>query len=666
VQPELGIERAAGDMLAAALSYSERGWPVFPVNGKTPLTEHGFHDASRDPEQIRAWWAAHPAAGVAVATGEPSGLLVVDIDAQKGGATAWKRLCGERGKVPKTLATLTGGGGSHLLFRYPGDVPSSTSRLAEHVDVKAAGGYVVFPPSVHPNGRAYKWMNPKTAVAEPPAWLVELTRGRPSTPTTPSVAEIIPEGQRRAAMLTVAGRLKRAGLTGAEILPTLRELNRRCRPPLDEAELQSVALKSTLDADPETSIAAIPEATPRPIESVLDVFRGWMHMPDPGLLYAVCAGIAVNRVAAFDPTWIIYVGAAGSGKSETLAATSRLPGVHVVGTLTEASLLSGTPRKDAATDASGGLLRELGESGTLILKDLGSILSMHRDARAAVLAALRELFDGSWTRLVGVDGGRRLHWEGRLGLLAGATSVLDQHHGMMAQLGERFLIYRVDVADPAEQARSSLAHHGRERIMRQELGEAVAGLFAGLDHAEPSPLTATDTDRLIALATLVARARSPVVRDPYRRELELVPDSEAPGRIVGALGRLLTGLRLIGVADDEAWRVTVKTGLDSMPAVRLRAFLLMLSRDSDVSTTDVATALDLPNPTTHRTLEELAAHGVIARKSQGQGKADLWRVRRWARSLHRAATSSEMSDAPIFPFTKPKTIYDDISEEVGS
>jgi hypothetical protein len=655
-------------VLAAALTYANRGWPVFPVTGKAPLTEHGFKDATLDEEQILAWWQRHPAAGVAIATGAVSGVLVVDVDAQKGGAGTWKRLVAEHGKVPSTAATLTGGGGSHLLFQHPGDVPSSTGKLGDHVDVRADGGYAILPPSVHENGRTYKWMQTveKAGLAEPPAWLIELARDRRNgRPSMAPIDEVIPEGRRRAAMLTVAGKLKRAGLTGEEILPTLRELNRRCRPPLDEAELESVAHKTTIAADPEKSINTVADAAPRPIESVLDVFRGWMHMPDPGLLYAVCAGIAANRVEAFDPTWIIYVGAAGSGKTETLAATSRLPGVHVVGTLTEAALLSGTPRKDAATDASGGLLREIGESGTLILKDFGSILSMHRDARAAVLAALRELFDGGWTRLVGADGGRRLHWEGRLGLLAGATSVLDQHHGVMAQLGERFLIYRVDVADPAAQARSSLAHHGRERIMRQELSEAVAGLFAGLERAEPPPFSAADTDRLIALATLVARARSPVVRDPYRRELELVPDSEAPGRIVGALGRLLTGLRLIGVPDGEAWRVTVKTGLDSMPAIRLRAFVFMLSRDDDVSTTAVATALDLPNPTTHRTLEELAAHGVIARKSQGQGKADLWRVKRWARSLHHAATSSEMSVAPIFPFTKPKTINDDISEEVG-
>jgi hypothetical protein len=653
-------------MLAAALTYAAADLPVLPLDGKVPRNKGGLTQASIDPAVVAEWWRRWPDANVGIRTGAASGLLVLDVDTPKGGAGSLAELERRHGALPKTARVLTGGGGQHVYFAHPGQtVRNSAGQLGDGLDVRADGGYVVAPPSVHASGRRYQWMRQlDRGLADPPAWLLEDTERRRNV-TAERVADVIPEGRRRDAMLTVAGKLKRAGLTGEEILPTLRELNRRCRPPLDDSELESVALETTLTADPETSISTVIDAAPRPIESVLDVFRAWMHMPDPGLLYAVCAGIAANRVEAFDPTWIIYVGPAGSGKTETLAATSRLPGVHVVGTLTEAALLSGTPRKDAATDASGGLLREIGESGTLILKDFGSILSMHRDARAAVLAALRELFDGSWTRLVGVDGGRRLHWEGRLGLLAGATSALDQHHGVMAQLGERFLLHRVDVADADAQARSSLAHHGRERVMRQELTEAVAGLFAGLDLTEPPPpLTAADTDRLIALATLVARARSPVVRDAYRRELELVLDSEAPGRIVGALGRILTGLRLIGVPDGEAWRVTVKTGLDSMPAIRLRTLKLLLDRDV-ATTTDVATAFGLPNPTTHRTLEELAAHGVIRRESQGQGKADHWHMEPWARDRYRDATSSEMSEGISFPLPKPKTIYDDKTEEVA-
>jgi hypothetical protein len=128
--------------------------------------------------------------------------------------------------------------------------------------------------------------------------------------------------------------------------------------------------------------------------------------------------------------------------------------------------------------------------------------------------------------------------------------------------------------------------------------------------------------RLVDLADLVSRARSTVIRDSYRREIELVPDSEAPGRVVGALARVLTGLRLIGVEEAEAWRVTVKTGLDSLPAARLQALEYLLERD-EATTTDVATELGLPNPTTHRTLGDLTAHGVLERESQGQGKADL-------------------------------------------
>jgi hypothetical protein len=461
-----------------------------------------------------------------------------------------------------------------------------------------------------------------------------------------AVDEIIPEGQRRSAMLSVAGKLKRTGLTGDEIIPTLRKLNERSRPPLDESDLESVAYESTLAPDPDSAIPTVPDVAAQPVTEVLGVFRRWLHLPDPSAVLVTCATIAANRVETFDPTWLVLVGAAGSGKTEALNATSKLDGVHAAATLTEAALLSGTPRKDTAQGATGGLLRTLGDAGVIVLKDFGSVLSMHRDARAGVIAALRELYDGSWTRLVGVDGGRRLHWDGRLGLLAGATTVIDQHHAVMAQLGERFLIHRLFVDDAAKQGRSSLAHHGRERAMRRELAEAFAGLFAGLALDAPPPLSESDVERLVALAELVARSRSPVIRDAYRREIELVPDSEAPGRVIGALARLLTGLRLIGVGDAEAWRVTVKTGLDSMPASRRQALELLLALGS-ATTTELASALGLPNPTTHRVLQDLAAHRVLQRESQGQGKADCWRIEPWVAERHRDATSSEMSDTPI-------------------
>jgi hypothetical protein len=398
----------------------------------------------------------------------------------------------KHGRLPRSPTVLTPSGGQHRYFAAPdGKVRCSVGKLGDGLDVRGEGGYAVAPPSIGLSGNQYKWLHALNGST--PAWPFEAAES--DTRPASKVGDVIPEGRRRTEMLKVAGKLKRLGLTGDEIIPTLRALNERCAPPLKETELESVAYHSTITVSPDTAIRTAPTVDPQPIDYVLKTFRHWLHLPDPGVVYVTCAAVAANRVKTFDPTWVTIVGAAGSGKTETLSATKGLDGVHLVATLTEAALLSGTPRKDAASDASGGLLREIGDAGLIVIKDFGSILSMHRDARASVLAALREVYDGNWTRLLGTDGGRRLHWEGRVGLLAGATTVLDQHHTVMAQLGERFLIYRVAIDDPAAQGRSSLAHHGKERGMREELAEAVSALFAGLDLTHPPAITPGDVPR---------------------------------------------------------------------------------------------------------------------------------------------------------------------------
>ena len=112
--------------------------------------------------------------------------------------------------------------------------------------------------------------------------------------------------------------------------------------------------------------------------------------------------------------------------------------------------------------------------------------------------------------------------------------MLDQHHGVMAQLGERFLLHRITVANARKQGLASRSPTtAREREMRRRTRRFRRPLHGPPASTKPPPITPADTSRLVDLANLVSRARSPVVRDRYRREIELVPDSEAPGRIVG-------------------------------------------------------------------------------------------------------------------------------------
>lgn len=164
------------ELLSAALSYIERGWPVLPLRprAKEPLTTHGHRDATLDPDQVTEWWSRWPSANIGIATGE-AGLLVVDVDCYKPGLDFDAWLAGR--EWPDTLTVRTGRGGLQHAFAQP-DVPirSSTGQLHDSIDIRGLGGYIVAPPSMTEQRYTIIREIPSLTVA-PPAWLTdELTR----------------------------------------------------------------------------------------------------------------------------------------------------------------------------------------------------------------------------------------------------------------------------------------------------------------------------------------------------------------------------------------------------------------------------------------------------------------------------------------------------------
>jgi hypothetical protein len=143
------------------------GWYVFPIRPgtKAPLSDpslglkRGFKDATNDPEHIVEIWSRYPTAGVAVATGADSGLVVVDIDPRNDGEAGLTDLQRDHGGLPAGPLSLTGGGGFHQLFLHPGPELRCRTHLGGYsgVDLKADGGYIVAPPSLHPSGNFYAW-----------------------------------------------------------------------------------------------------------------------------------------------------------------------------------------------------------------------------------------------------------------------------------------------------------------------------------------------------------------------------------------------------------------------------------------------------------------------------------------------------------------------------
>lgn len=176
----------------AALRYAARGWVVLPVHsprpqgcsceqdcgsaGKHPRTRHGLKEASRNPDRIWSWWRRWPDANVGIRTGRESGLVVLDVDVRHGGDASLEALEATYDRLPRTLTAHSGGGGRHLYFQHPGGHIPNSARLGgfSGLDVRADGGYIVAPPSLHQSGQRYTWEEPLLSRAALPFWLCEL------------------------------------------------------------------------------------------------------------------------------------------------------------------------------------------------------------------------------------------------------------------------------------------------------------------------------------------------------------------------------------------------------------------------------------------------------------------------------------------------------------
>lgn len=165
-------------MLEQALKYAARGISVFPCwpATKEPACRHGFKVATTNPATIRRWWQAM-SYNIAIATGIVSRVWVLDVDGAFG-AAALVELEAEHGPLPATLTSVTASG-CHLWFACSSPIPSSVGRIAIGLDVRGDGGYVLAPPSVHPDGPRYRWNHNKSLVVAPD-WLIALTSRRPT------------------------------------------------------------------------------------------------------------------------------------------------------------------------------------------------------------------------------------------------------------------------------------------------------------------------------------------------------------------------------------------------------------------------------------------------------------------------------------------------------
>lgn len=246
-----------GALLSAALDYVQLGWRVHPIRprDKRPLLKGWPDAATTDEATIRKWWGDWPDANVGVVTGPSSGVVVIDVDGEAG-EESLAQLQARYGRLPDTCEQITGRG-RQLFFAVPATaLIGNTTALggSPGVDVRGSGGYVVVPPSVHPNGKTYTWeisSDPRDGVVIaklPPAWVellaVPASQRERDLPSQPSQKDgtILREGDRNDSLFRLACSLRTRGLLQKEIAAALFERNKSaCQPPLDQKEVLGIA-----------------------------------------------------------------------------------------------------------------------------------------------------------------------------------------------------------------------------------------------------------------------------------------------------------------------------------------------------------------------------------------------------------------------------------------
>jgi hypothetical protein len=326
---------------------------------------------------------------------------------------------------------------------------------------------------------------------------------------------------------------------------------------------------------------------------------------DLDTLDAVLCTAAAQRLAG-DPPWLLVIGGSGAAKTETITPLGRA-GAVIVSTINgEAALLSGTAERDRAKDATGGLLREAGKDGLLVVKDFTSILSMNRDARGLVLGALREIYDGRWSRRIGGEGGRVIPWDGRLVIIGACTTAWDAAHQVIATMGDRFLLVRPRAGEDGRRKAGLQAMRNvrNETTMREQLGDAVAKLLDGIPAATGHiTLTEDEEIEILDVADIITRARTAVQRD-FQGNPMFAHALEMPTRLAKQLVQVTRGGLALGMGRGEALDVADRVAADTMPPLRLRV-LDYVSANPDTPTSAVVKGLQLPRKTVDRALQEL-------------------------------------------------------------
>lgn len=323
--------------------------------------------------------------------------------------------------------------------------------------------------------------------------------------------------------------------------------------------------------------------------------------------------IFANRLAS-KPVWLYLVGPASSGKTDLIQAVDGHSTINAQSKITQHTLISGWKNAGKRKTEECSLLPKL-NGKILTIKDFTSMLTMKHETLHDILGVLRDAYDGKVTHTFGT--GETKSFVTKFGVIAAVTNVIDKHKGVLADLGERFLTFRMpDLTEREVHARQMKAATTKNDFEKEKAISEAAHMMLDLEPAIPS-IHHTQVNLISRIARFAAIARCAVRRDRYSKEAEF-PQAEVPVRLAKQLTDLARGIAMarqkLRVTNKEV-NLVRKIALHSATYKRLRLIRALLAF-SDASISDIQTHYPFSTKQVRTDIQDLELLGVINRSQR--------------------------------------------------
>jgi len=628
-----------------ALTLLAKGWSVIPVGtDKKPLVEwKKYQNEYPTPDEVKSWFIKYPTANLGVVTGKISKLVVVDIDPRHGGRR--DLLLGY-----ETVIVETGGGGWHYYFKYKEGIQNYAG-IAEGIDIRGDGGYVIAPPSTHSSGGHYKWYRspdkyevlPLLSVVQ--EWIDKRAQQRTPIQSKWSADKLdgVGEGLRNDTAASVAGKLLarfKPHEWESEAWKLLVAWNDKNTPPLPETELRGVfdsianreVQKQTRDSKDDSEV--IPDNLH--LDAVLQKVDAVLPNKQDLVLLAMAVSIS-HFIDKKTPLWLMFVGVPSSAKTEVARMIGKAEWVFFLDALTENAFVSGG-RADTAD-----LLPIINEK-CLIIKDFTTTLSQREEAVRKILGDLTSIYDDSFVKHSPSRG--TISYHSFFSILGCVTpQALNNHQRYVSQIGPRFLYYRVQASsrEEVEQSFDILWSVGDVQpgftLAQKYVSAYVTKIVASLTTTSLQRENADAVAYINTLARFIARARGIVITrsaefvnekgdkiqfyEPVEIQIEEPYRALQQLRVLGRSLCLILGHTSVGTRELQLLK---DVAISSMPADRALLLSVVASENKLWSAKNVSDSLGISHRTALRQLDELVSLRVLRKQGQGAGLSNVYTV----------------------------------------